>query len=72
MKILPLSIHNISFYKFKFRLESHIRFNSYRAKYKAVLGSNDSNNNNTNTNNNNDNKINGNSDNIETTTLYTI
>ena len=34
--LLPLSIHNISLYKFRF--ESHIRFNSYRARYKVVQG----------------------------------
>ena len=33
-RLLPLSIHNISSYKFRF--EGHIRFTSYRARYKVV------------------------------------
>ena len=33
-RLLPLSIHNISLYKFRF--QSHIRLNSYRARYKFV------------------------------------
>ena len=107
-RLLPLSIHNLSFYKFCF--ERHRRLNSYRARYKVVQGTNctrfnfynkvwkytnnnddieirvkqkknkkqcdynDNNSNNiTNANNNDiDNKINGNSDNIETTALGTI
>ena len=36
-RLLPLSIHNISLYNFRF--ESHIRSNSYRASYKVVQGS---------------------------------
>ena len=35
-RLLPLSIHNISLYKARF--ESHIRLNSYRARYKVVQG----------------------------------
>ena len=35
-RLLPLSIHNISLHKFRF--ESHIRLNSYRARYKFVQG----------------------------------
>ena len=35
-RLLPLSIHDISLYKFHF--ESHIRFNSYRARYRVVQG----------------------------------
>ena len=37
-RLLPLSIHNSSLYKFRF--ESHARFNSYRARLKVVLGTN--------------------------------
>ena len=33
-RLLPLSIHNIFLYKFRF--ESHVRLNSYRARYKFV------------------------------------
>ena len=36
--LLPLSIHNLSLYKFRF--ESHIRLNSYRARYNVVQGTN--------------------------------
>ena len=37
-RLLPLSIHNCSLYKFRF--ESHIRLNSYRARYNVVQGTN--------------------------------
>ena len=33
-RLLPLSNHNLSLYKFRF--ESHIRLNSYRVRYKVV------------------------------------
>ena len=36
--VLPLSIDNLSLYKFCF--ESHIRLNFYRARYKLVQGTN--------------------------------
>ena len=35
-RLLPLSIHHLSLYKFRF--ESHITLNSYRAKYNVVQG----------------------------------
>ena len=35
-RLLPLSFHNISLYKSRF--ESHIRLNSYRARYKVAQG----------------------------------
>ena len=36
--LLPLSIHNLSLYKFRF--ESHIRLNSYKARYNVVQSTN--------------------------------
>ena len=37
-RLLPLSVHNTSLNKFRF--ESHIRLNSYRARYNVVQGTN--------------------------------
>ena len=37
-RLLPLSVHNLSLYKFHF--ESHIRLNSYRGRYNVVQGTN--------------------------------
>ena len=37
-RLLPLSIHNLSLYKFRFG--SHIRLNSYRARYNVAQGTN--------------------------------
>ena len=36
--LLPLSIHNLCLYKFRF--ESHISLNSYRGRYNVVQGTN--------------------------------
>ena len=37
-RLLPLSIHSLSLYKFRF--ESQIRLNSYKARYNVVQGAN--------------------------------